>query len=748
MAQQTINNGESGLITRGKINDNFTELYSLLSSVTEKKNYYNGEIRVNRMINTSTGATTSNTGYDVTDFIEITANESITIKTSDASAMTVYGWTYDSSFTAISEIRSNALIGTTLTTYTFTTPANAKYLLIYTRNGSTFSNISRGWADKLRIESTNTITYSAPLFPENFSGADITEKIQAALDFARWTSSPVFLNGNYEIDATLIVYSGTKLVINGKVKAASGLHDNIIRNEAVRSTIINRGNKNIKIIGNGGLIEGSDEAWGSGTPSGVGSEYWRPIGILLANVDVFEISGLRVKSTAMWGMCCEQCRYGSIKDITFFQDGRQNNQDGINIRRGSHHITIENIKGTSYDDLIALTNLVAYTQYNVLTGTTVYDPLSTALDIHDITIKNVQADPHGYFTYWPHPQYRSALSFITEDALKMYNINVDGVHGCLSIRVGETGGSGYWSSVQATVDDMYNMSFNNVFCPIYVRRPIKNSSYHNIQRLDYVNVTASAPVLNGSLNISRKYLDGDYEFFTSIGSFDPTSIANCEIWYDVSDSGSVTKDGSNLVSQLNDKSGNSYHVSESGSARPTWVSNQINQKPTIRFSGSTALRRAKITNLQNIASITAFIVGGNGIPSVWHGFDFSNRTQFEGGTPLGVICNAGSSFGTIVTIPHHTTAQINCFVYDGSQSTNATRLRLNLSGVSKTLTFTGTIPATTENNASSKFGIGVIDNSTPVYRAGDFAEFILYLRVLSDAEILQVTNYLRSKWGL
>lgn len=28
MAQQTINNGESGLIVRGKINENFTELYT------------------------------------------------------------------------------------------------------------------------------------------------------------------------------------------------------------------------------------------------------------------------------------------------------------------------------------------------------------------------------------------------------------------------------------------------------------------------------------------------------------------------------------------------------------------------------------------------------------------------------------------------------------------------------------------------------------------------------------------------
>jgi hypothetical protein len=33
MAQQTINNGETGLVVRGKINDNFTEVYTLKQEI-------------------------------------------------------------------------------------------------------------------------------------------------------------------------------------------------------------------------------------------------------------------------------------------------------------------------------------------------------------------------------------------------------------------------------------------------------------------------------------------------------------------------------------------------------------------------------------------------------------------------------------------------------------------------------------------------------------------------------------------
>ena len=45
MAKQVVNNGESGLVVRGKINDNFTELYDIEADdidVIDANDYFNG----------------------------------------------------------------------------------------------------------------------------------------------------------------------------------------------------------------------------------------------------------------------------------------------------------------------------------------------------------------------------------------------------------------------------------------------------------------------------------------------------------------------------------------------------------------------------------------------------------------------------------------------------------------------------------------------------------------------------------
>jgi hypothetical protein len=47
------------------------------------------------------------------------------------------------------------------------------------------------------------------------------------------------------------------------------------------------------------------------------------------------------------------------------------------------------------------------------------------------------------------------------------------------------------------------------------------------------------------------------------------------LWLDSNDLTTITKDGSNLVSQWNDKSGNSRNATASGTARPTWSSGKI-----------------------------------------------------------------------------------------------------------------------------------------------------------------------------
>lgn len=56
-------------------------------------------------------------------------------------------------------------------------------------------------------------------------------------------------------------------------------------------------------------------------------------------------------------------------------------------------------------------------------------------------------------------------------------------------------------------------------------------------------------------------------------------------WWDASLS-AITKDGSNLVSQWNDLSGNNYHLTQgTGGNKPTYMPNGLNGRPVLEFDG-------------------------------------------------------------------------------------------------------------------------------------------------------------------
>jgi hypothetical protein len=73
--------------------------------------------------------------------------------------------------------------------------------------------------------------------------------------------------------------------------------------------------------------------------------------------------------------------------------------------------------------------------------------------------------------------------------------------------------------------------------------------------------------------------------------------------------------------------------------------------------------------------------------------------------------------------------------FDGSQSTNATRLLLYVNGAAVTPSYNLTIPATTSNNAANEsFTIGRVQANN-AWSTGDFAELGMWQATLSSAEI-------------
>lgn len=129
---------------------------------------------------------------------------------------------------------------------------------------------------------------------------------------------------------------------------------------------------------------------------------WRNIGILLANVEHFSIRGLHIVQAHGWGISLEACAYGRVENVTFDAcmskeiDGmlhNMENQDGVDLRNGCHHITVTDIGGHTGDDIVALTAIADDTRQP---GGTVghthvmhSDWSRRERDIHDIVLRNI-----------------------------------------------------------------------------------------------------------------------------------------------------------------------------------------------------------------------------------------------------------------------------------------------------------------------------------------------------------------------
>ena len=227
----------------------------------------------------------------------------------------------------------------------------------------------------------------------------------------------------------------------------------------------------------------------------------------------------------------------------------------------------------------------------------------------------------------------------------------------------------------------------------------------------------------------------------------PKGIDGLYAWFDANDSSTITKDSSNKVSKWTDKSGNSLGsnldlLQSSSSLQPTWTSGDKNGLTTLNFSGSYMKTDTSVSIPSESQPITYFFVaktGSSGERIIFDG-SYGSSSDYEdwrqnigkNGSNNWFVDGGATSTGASNTTWYYATA-----IFNGSSG----QLNLNGTTISSTLT-TGT--------RKLRFGtMGTWSDGTSSQRwEGTIAEFIVYNRLLTSAEILEVETYLKDKWGL
>ena len=386
---------------------------------------------------------------------------------------------------------------------------------------------------------TNWIT------PNQFSGSD-NEKISRAIESAAAKGGIVHIpqrtpdensSRNYWLlDSAILIPQNTTLILeNCKIKLSDRCRDNFIRTANAGTGIYDiKTIENIHIKGIGQvLLEGADDpratgdrgkelgvrAYGSdaGKPGESPHGDWRNIGVLLVHAKNFSVSGLTIKDSHCWGMSLEYCTDGTVRDITFDSKGYMMvngkkestpNQDGLDIRRGCRRLLIENISGSTGDDLLAITAILAHREMTKTFTATEISQVPDDIresDVRDIIIRNVRGYSAGN---------HQIVRLLNASGVQICNVLIDGIQdtspadgprNIAAVRIGDKVAA--WGGI-APLGDARNIRIKNVFSrsmrSILIAGSIADSMISGV-----INTNSETPTIqcdSGWENVSNLHL--------------------------------------------------------------------------------------------------------------------------------------------------------------------------------------------------------------------------------------------------
>ncbi|GFE85215.1 apiosidase-like domain-containing protein [Steroidobacter agaridevorans] len=185
---------------------------------------------------------------------------------------------------------------------------------------------------------------------------------------------------------------------------------------------------------------------------------------------------------------------------------------------------------------------------------------------------------------------------------------------------------------------------------------------------------------------------------------------------------------------LNDDSGNGHNGTFSGT--PTWTAGVVGNGLALNETDNVELGDIAAINGVNKLTLATWLKRSVTGGMVLVGKQTTNHDvaieAWEDGSLYFQLSNGSDTYGYLTlsdTAWHHV-----ALVYDGTLSGNANRLKAYVDGVQRTLTFNGTVPATTTVN-TTPLNIGGIQGS---YSNGQVDDTWLYARALSLAEVNEI----------
>ena len=236
-------------------------------------------------------------------------------------------------------------------------------------------------------------------------------------------------------------------------------------------------------------------------------------------------------------------------------------------------------------------------------------------------------------------------------------------------------------------------------------------------------------------------------------AFSPTSIPGIALWLDASDAASITLDGSNNVSQWNDKSGNGKHAAQATTTkRPSYQTAVQNGLNAVRFDGvDDCLQAASVTLSGQFTIVLAcktttakpFFIEHSANVNPNQGFYFYGTTP----TASAVRRTATGIVSPDVNVTWYGSAAGVAVFRSLSSLVGGLAYSIRKNGVAQALTGSGTTTISSAESITDTLNIGSRNNGAAPISDGDYYEVMLYDRPLTDAEVGALETYLKTKWG-